>query len=133
MAVRSYFLTTPRPTPERDDPVPRPANLLAKVTSKNQLTLPKAALEALGYPTHFRVQVHDGALVLWPGLLVTEPEAAKMIGLDAQALRDARRSMRERGVAVPQPPGDDEPAKAPAGAAKPKGGTAARAGQGGKS
>lgn len=44
---------------------------LAKLTSKNQLTLPRAVVEALGRPTHFRVQVHDGALVLWPGRVVT--------------------------------------------------------------
>ena len=76
--------------------MPRPASMVAKVTAKNQLTLPRAALEALNWPTHFRVQVHGGALVLWPGLLVTEPEAAKMLGLDAQALRDARQQTRER-------------------------------------
>ncbi|MFC4165931.1 hypothetical protein [Teichococcus aestuarii] len=44
---------------------------LAKLTSKNQLTLPRAVVEALGCPSHFRVQVHDGALVLWPGRVVT--------------------------------------------------------------
>jgi hypothetical protein len=43
---------------------------LAKRTSKNQLTLPKWAVEQLGSPTHFRVQVHDGVLLLWPGTLV---------------------------------------------------------------
>jgi hypothetical protein len=44
---------------------------MAKMTSKNQLTLPKAVVEALGSPTHFRVQVHDGVLLLWPGALVS--------------------------------------------------------------
>lgn len=43
---------------------------LAKLTSKNQLTLPKALVEALGMPTYFRVQLHDGVLLLWPGRLV---------------------------------------------------------------
>jgi hypothetical protein len=43
---------------------------LAKLTSKNQLTLPKAVVEALGSPKHFRVQVHEGVLLLWPGRLV---------------------------------------------------------------
>jgi len=43
----------------------------AKLTSKNQLTLPKRVVEALGCPTHFRVQVVQGALVLWPGRVVT--------------------------------------------------------------
>lgn len=112
--------------------MPRPAKMLAKVTSKNQLTLPKAALEALGYPTHFRVQVHEGTLILWPGLLVTEPEAATMIGLDAQALREARRSMRERGAAggpQAQTAGTDAP-KAAATGGKAKTATGGRVGQG---
>ena len=43
---------------------------LAKMTSKNQLTVPKWAVEALGSPSHFRVQVCDGVLILWPGQLV---------------------------------------------------------------
>jgi hypothetical protein len=49
---------------------------MAKITSKNQLTLPKAVVEALGGPTHFRVQVHDGVLLLWPGKLVSTADVA---------------------------------------------------------
>ncbi|MDB5369399.1 MAG: Toxin-antitoxin system, antitoxin component, AbrB domain protein [Roseomonas sp.] len=49
---------------------------MAKMTSKNQLTLPRAAVEALGHPTHFRVQVHDGVLLLWPAKLVCTADAA---------------------------------------------------------
>ncbi len=48
---------------------------MAKLTAKNQLTLPRAAVAALGWPTHFRVQVVKGALVLWPGRLVSEVDA----------------------------------------------------------
>lgn len=48
---------------------------LAKLTSKNQLTLPRAVVQALGFPTHFRVQLHEGALVLWPGRVVTVLDA----------------------------------------------------------
>lgn len=40
---------------------------MAKLTSKNQLTLPASVVEALGRPSHFRVQVHEGVLLLWPG------------------------------------------------------------------
>jgi bifunctional DNA-binding transcriptional regulator/antitoxin component of YhaV-PrlF toxin-antitoxin module len=40
--------------------------MLAKLTSKNQLTLPKQALDALGRPSHFTVEVEDGRLVLIP-------------------------------------------------------------------
>ena len=40
--------------------------MLAKLTSKNQLTLPKQAVDALGRPSHFTVAVEDGRLVLVP-------------------------------------------------------------------
>lgn len=43
--------------------------MLAKLTAKNQLTLPKRALEALGSqpaPTYFEVEVTDGRIVLTP-------------------------------------------------------------------
>jgi bifunctional DNA-binding transcriptional regulator/antitoxin component of YhaV-PrlF toxin-antitoxin module len=43
--------------------------MLAKLTVKNQLTLPKRALDALGTsdaPTHFEVEVDDGRIILTP-------------------------------------------------------------------
>lgn len=40
--------------------------MLAKLTSKNQLTLPKQAVDALGRPSHFTVEIEDGRLVLVP-------------------------------------------------------------------
>jgi bifunctional DNA-binding transcriptional regulator/antitoxin component of YhaV-PrlF toxin-antitoxin module len=40
--------------------------MLAKLTSKNQLTLPKKAVEALGAVTHFEVEVEGDHLVLRP-------------------------------------------------------------------
>ena len=40
--------------------------MLAKLTSKNQLTLPKKAIEALGAVTHFEVEVEGDHLVLRP-------------------------------------------------------------------
>jgi hypothetical protein len=40
--------------------------MLAKITSKNQLTLPKAAVEAVGATDYFDVAVHDGQIVLTP-------------------------------------------------------------------
>ena len=43
--------------------------MLAKLTAKNQLTLPKRALEALGArpaPVYFEVEVEDGRIVLTP-------------------------------------------------------------------
>jgi bifunctional DNA-binding transcriptional regulator/antitoxin component of YhaV-PrlF toxin-antitoxin module len=43
--------------------------MLAKLTAKNQLTLPKRALEALGVsdtPIHFEVKVDEGRIILTP-------------------------------------------------------------------
>lgn len=40
--------------------------MLAKITSKNQLTLPRRAVEALGNPSHFEVEVDGDRLVLTP-------------------------------------------------------------------
>jgi len=43
--------------------------MLAKLTAKNQITLPKRALDSLGAgpaPTYFEVDVADGRLILTP-------------------------------------------------------------------
>lgn len=40
--------------------------MLAKLTTKNQLTLPKRIIEAVGSPTYFEVAVEDGRIVLAP-------------------------------------------------------------------
>jgi len=43
--------------------------MLAKLTAKNQLTLPKRALDALGLleaPTYFEVAVEEGRIILTP-------------------------------------------------------------------
>ncbi|WP_426958308.1 hypothetical protein [Muricoccus radiodurans] len=45
------------------------------MTSKNQVTLPKAAVEQVGNPTHFRVQVAQGAIILFPASLVVNEAA----------------------------------------------------------
>lgn len=50
---------------------------MAKLTSKNQLTLPKQVVESLGNPSHFQVQVHDGVLLLWPGRLVSAADGMR--------------------------------------------------------
>ena len=46
--------------------IPGPPHMLAKLTSKNQLTLPKAATLAIGPAEYFDVEVRDGSLVLTP-------------------------------------------------------------------
>jgi hypothetical protein len=40
--------------------------MLAKMTSKNQLTLPKAAVEAVGRAEYFEIETRAGQLVLTP-------------------------------------------------------------------
>ncbi|MFN7551286.1 MAG: AbrB/MazE/SpoVT family DNA-binding domain-containing protein [Pseudomonadota bacterium] len=40
--------------------------MLAKLTAKNQLTLPKAAVEAVGASEYFDVAVRDGQILLTP-------------------------------------------------------------------
>lgn len=40
--------------------------MLAKLTSKNQLTLPKAAVAAAGSPEYFQIEARAGQLVLTP-------------------------------------------------------------------
>jgi hypothetical protein len=43
--------------------------MLAKMTSKNQLTLPQRVVDALGKPSHFQVSVEHDRLVLTPARL----------------------------------------------------------------
>ncbi len=40
--------------------------MLAKLTSKNQLTLPKSATAAVGGAEYFEVQAKDGRIILTP-------------------------------------------------------------------
>jgi hypothetical protein len=40
--------------------------MLAKITSKNQLTLPKAVTNAIGPVEYFDVEARDGRIVLTP-------------------------------------------------------------------
>ena len=40
--------------------------MLAKVTSKNQLTLPKSVTAAVGTPEYFEVEARNGQIVLTP-------------------------------------------------------------------
>lgn len=70
--------------------------MLAKLTAKNQLTLPKRIVDALDNPTHFEIQVHKGALILWPGRVVSLERQAETAGIPPEVLREARRLLAER-------------------------------------
>jgi translation initiation factor IF-1 len=72
--------------------------MLAKLTSKNQLTLPKAVTQAVGPVEYFDVEAHEGRIVLTP-VRIQRGDAvrAKLASLDlseadvADAVRWARR------------------------------------------
>lgn len=40
--------------------------MLAKMTAKNQLTLPKAVTKAVGDPRYYDVRMEDGQIILTP-------------------------------------------------------------------
>ena len=56
--------------------------MLAKVTAKNQLTLPKRVVETLGNPSHFEVEIDGDRLVLTP----SRPGSAGAVRRKLQAL-----------------------------------------------
>jgi hypothetical protein len=78
--------------------------VLAKLTGKNQLTLPKAIINAIGPVEYFDVQARDGVIVLTP-VRIQRADAvrAKLAELDlkeqdiADAVTWARGAARKRG------------------------------------
>jgi len=77
--------------------------MLAKMTSKNQLTLPKSVTNALGDVEYFDVQTKDGQVILTP-VRIQRADAvrAKLAALDlneqdiADAVTWARQSTAKR-------------------------------------
>ena len=76
--------------------------MLAKLTAKNQLTLPKAATNAVGPVEYFDVQTRDGQIILTPVRLQrSDAVRAKLAELDlkesdvAAAVAWARQSKRK--------------------------------------
>ncbi|MDB5376661.1 MAG: hypothetical protein JWR00_1107 [Rubritepida sp.] len=68
---------------------------LAKLTSKNQLTLPDWAVEQTDYPTHYEIVVCDGVLMLFPGRIVSLELQAQTAGIEPEVLRMARKLVAE--------------------------------------
>ena len=66
--------------------------MLAKMTAKNQLTLPKAVTKAVGDPRYYEIRAEDGQIVLTP-VRIQRADAvrAKLAELDlnAQDIADA--------------------------------------------
>jgi hypothetical protein len=84
--------------------------MLAKMTSKNQLTLPKAAVEAVGHAEYFEIEIHAGQLVLTPVRMQrADAVRAKLAELDlgdddlAAAVAWARRASAHAPARVAEP------------------------------
>ena len=77
--------------------------MLAKLTSKNQLTLPKAAVQAVGASEYFDVEVREGQIVLTP-VRIQRGDAVRAklaaLGLGSADVADAVRWART-GAAAP--------------------------------
>jgi hypothetical protein len=84
--------------------------MLAKLTSKNQLTLPKAVVTAVGATEYFDVEVHQGQIVLTP-VRIQRGDAVRaklaelgLTGADVgDAVNWARAGAAAHVVAEPQP------------------------------
>ena len=74
--------------------------MLAKRTSKNQVTLPKAAVHAVGEAEYFDVTTEDGRIVLTP-VRLQRPDAVRAklaaLGIGEQDVGDAVKWARRRG------------------------------------
>jgi hypothetical protein len=66
--------------------------MLAKMTAKNQLTLPKSVTNALGEVEYFDVQTKDGQVILTP-VRIQRADAVRAklaeLGLNEQDVADA--------------------------------------------
>ncbi len=66
--------------------------MIAKLTSKNQLTLPKAVVESLGAPEYFDIETRAGQLILTPVQLQRTDalrERIREMGVTEQDVKDA--------------------------------------------
>jgi hypothetical protein len=62
------------------------------MTSKNQLTLPKAVVESLGTPEYFEIETRSGQLILTPVQLQRTDalrERIREMGVTEQDVKDA--------------------------------------------
>lgn len=77
--------------------------MLAKITSKNQITLPKRAVEAVGAAEYFDVEVRGGQIVLTP-VRIQRGDAVRAklaaLGLTEADVADAVRWARSDATGV---------------------------------
>ncbi|MFZ2405616.1 MAG: AbrB/MazE/SpoVT family DNA-binding domain-containing protein [Methylobacter sp.] len=66
--------------------------MLAKLTSKNQLTLPKSVVQSVGKAEYYDVAVESGQIVLTP-VRIQQADAVRAkleaLGIDEQDVNDA--------------------------------------------
>ena len=71
--------------------------MLAKLTSKNQLTLPKSVTEAVGSTDYFQVETRNGQIILTP-VRIQRADAVRTklaeLGIDERDVADAVASAR---------------------------------------
>ena len=76
--------------------------MLAKITSKNQLTLPKSVVAAVGAAEYFDVEARDGQIILTP-VRIQRGDAVRAklaaLGLTQADVDGAVRWARSRGAA----------------------------------
>lgn len=74
--------------------------MLAKMTSKNQLTLPRSVTDQVGPTEYFDVEARDGQIVLTP-VRIQRGDAVRAklaaLGLGAEDVRDAVQWARRKG------------------------------------
>ncbi|MDR1062799.1 MAG: AbrB/MazE/SpoVT family DNA-binding domain-containing protein [Azoarcus sp.] len=66
--------------------------MLAKLTAKNQITLPKAAVSAMAAPEYFEVEVENGRIVLTPVRIVKADavrDKLECLGINERDVADA--------------------------------------------
>ena len=73
--------------PYSKESLPQQDSVIAKMTSKNQLTLPKAVTDALDSPEYFEVEARSGQLILTP-VRMQRADAVRA-KLDALGISDA--------------------------------------------
>lgn len=79
----------------------RKTEMLAKLTSKNQITIPKKVLERLPPVSHFDIEVKDGLVVMRPLItydadLAQIREKAQQLGLTPESVNEAIQWARSR-------------------------------------
>jgi bifunctional DNA-binding transcriptional regulator/antitoxin component of YhaV-PrlF toxin-antitoxin module len=84
---------------EKKISLPLEVSMLAKVTSKNQLTLPKAILQQIGEVEYFDVQADENKIVLTPMKMYSaEKVRGKLqdLGITENDITDAISFARQR-------------------------------------